>query len=252
LTRTVSFAAQYRVGAFALGISRYQLPAVHPEEEGKGHDEAESVEVATKGKDPGGDLAALSTPFDSGVESELDAGWSVPPEAPDHARPAADLLRLDAPDADVHGQAPTAPPPAPPAVSDAEDDFSDFDDPSVPPAPAAPKSAPAILGRLVPKAPAPTISQKPAPVLASVAPATASLHPPAGEVHLSPKAIVVVAIGPDKLRELPLDPRIMFLLTHLDGVTDLDTVLEMCGIPADTALDALDALAQQGVIVRIS
>lgn len=74
----------------------------------------------------------------------------------------------------------------------------------------------------------------------------------ASEPLLSLDAIIVSTIGPQELRALPLDPRIMFVLTQLDGSTDLATVLEMSGVPAEEALSALDALAKQGVIIRLS
>jgi hypothetical protein len=69
---------------------------------------------------------------------------------------------------------------------------------------------------------------------------------------LSLDAIIVSTVGPQELRALPLDPRLMFVLTQLDGSTDLGTVLEMSGIPPEEALSALEALAKQGVIIRLS
>ena len=197
-----------------MGISRYELPAVHPEEAEEHSSEAErptTNTISTKPPSMAAPSMALSSPFDDEVLNKTDAGWSNVPdpirETPTQTKSA--IVRLDEP-----GNV------GPAAAAD-EDDFSDFDDPSVPPMPERPIGAP---------------------------------PPPDGreEIHLSPKAIVVSTLGPSELRKLPLDPQIMFVLTQLDGVTDLDTVLEMTGVPVDAALDALDALARKGVIVRIS
>jgi hypothetical protein len=213
-----------------LGISRYELPAVHPEEaEGaasKAVDRDTSAEVAVP-EAAADESFALSTPFGA----DLDDGWDDQPASAHEDRASSAILRLDDPldepaAAPPRVTGPAAPTPA--AADEDEDDFGDFEDPSHPPARAAP------------------------PPVAAAAPELAAVEPQDNVVHLSPRAVVVCTLGPAELRRLPLDPQIMFVLTQLDGVTDLDTVLEMTGVPADAALDALDELAQKGIVIRIA
>jgi hypothetical protein len=52
----------------------------------------------------------------------------------------------------------------------------------------------------------------------------------------------------DELRELPLDPRAAFLLMHVDGWTDLETVLDMAPLPHEESLAVFEHVLGLGVI----
>jgi hypothetical protein len=206
-----------------VGINRFELPAIHPEESGEG---VPTSSEATAERDVSTELAALGRARDPAQACAFTADLDAPfDDGASDTRATSTLVRLDGPlELDAPNGAAPAPAGSPPRLGSEEDDFSDFDDPAHPPSRAAAPAEPS--GPSAPSAP---------PV-----------------IHLSPRAIVVSTLGPAELRKLPLDPQIMFVLTQFDGVTDLDTVLEMTGVPADAALDALDDLAQRGVIVRIA
>ena len=48
---------------------------------------------------------------------------------------------------------------------------------------------------------------------------------------------------------LPLDHREGFLLSLVDGVTSIETILDVCAMPADEALEILNSLVDRGVLV---
>lgn len=50
------------------------------------------------------------------------------------------------------------------------------------------------------------------------------------------------------LSRLPLDHRAGFVLSHVDGVSDYETILAICGMPRMEALRALCELLRQGAI----
>jgi hypothetical protein len=58
----------------------------------------------------------------------------------------------------------------------------------------------------------------------------------------------VLAVLPAELRLLPLDPRAAFLLSQMDGRTDLDTVLELSAMPRAKALRLVRELYVSGVV----
>ncbi len=58
----------------------------------------------------------------------------------------------------------------------------------------------------------------------------------------------VLAVPPAELRLLPLDPRAAFLLSQMDGRTDLDTVLELSAMSRAKALRLVRQLYVSGVV----
>jgi hypothetical protein len=70
--------------------------------------------------------------------------------------------------------------------------------------------------------------------------------PPAAN-HLA--RVPRVAMKSRELSLLPLDHREGFLLSMIDGRTSIETILDVCAMPADEALQLLEGLADRGVIV---
>jgi hypothetical protein len=60
--------------------------------------------------------------------------------------------------------------------------------------------------------------------------------------------VPVVAVPRDQLRWLSIDHRTGFILSLVDGVSTIDMILDICGMPALDALRMLFELAQQRVI----
>jgi hypothetical protein len=61
--------------------------------------------------------------------------------------------------------------------------------------------------------------------------------------------ILIVAVSPDALKTLALDHVSGFLLTLTDGLTDLETLLDLCGLPRLLALRHLQDLVTRGIVV---
>jgi hypothetical protein len=59
----------------------------------------------------------------------------------------------------------------------------------------------------------------------------------------------IVLMPPDQLRRLPLDHRVGFLLSLMDGTIDLATVIEVSAMPPSDALRAVRDLCDAGVVV---
>jgi hypothetical protein len=70
--------------------------------------------------------------------------------------------------------------------------------------------------------------------------------------ELGPEVVLQVTIGPSNLRMLPLDPKTMFVLSLLDGATDLDTVFSMAGVQEKDVMDKLADLVRRGILVPVS
>ena len=62
------------------------------------------------------------------------------------------------------------------------------------------------------------------------------------------EAIPVVAVDLAELRQLSLDPHSGFLLSLMDGSTTVETLLDVCGMPAEEAMRRLDHLVMLGVV----
>jgi hypothetical protein len=59
---------------------------------------------------------------------------------------------------------------------------------------------------------------------------------------------LVVAVSADELRRAPLDHVCGFLLSLMDGHTDVETLLDLCGLPRLTVLRHLRDLAVRGIV----
>jgi hypothetical protein len=63
--------------------------------------------------------------------------------------------------------------------------------------------------------------------------------------------VPVVAVGGDQLRWLTLDHRAGFLLSHVDGVSTLEEILDVSGMPQLEAMRIIaDLLAQKVIVLR--
>jgi hypothetical protein len=58
-----------------------------------------------------------------------------------------------------------------------------------------------------------------------------------------------LAVGARELSLMPLDHREGFLLSMVDGMTSIETILDLCAMPADEAFEILESLAIRGVLV---
>jgi hypothetical protein len=58
-----------------------------------------------------------------------------------------------------------------------------------------------------------------------------------------------LTLRPRDLALLPLDHREGFLLSMIDGVTSIETILDVCAMPHHEALEILESLVQRGVLV---
>jgi hypothetical protein len=65
----------------------------------------------------------------------------------------------------------------------------------------------------------------------------------------SSSAILGVAVSPDELRSFGLDHVSGFLLSRMDGVTDVETLLDISGLPRLLALRHLRGLVARGIVV---
>ncbi len=60
--------------------------------------------------------------------------------------------------------------------------------------------------------------------------------------------VPVVVKSPGELRALPLDPRAGFVLTHIDGNTDLESLLDLTGLPEQETLAIVASLLSLGAL----
>lgn len=74
----------------------------------------------------------------------------------------------------------------------------------------------------------------------------ATLRP--SSIGFSLKSIPELVKSPGELRELPLDNRAGFLLMHVDGATDLETVFDLCPMPQDESLALFEHVLALGAI----
>lgn len=68
---------------------------------------------------------------------------------------------------------------------------------------------------------------------------------------LEPHDKLQVTIGPNNLRLLPLDPTTMFVLSQLDGQTDLETVFTMTGAVENEVTEKLVHLFRRGILQKV-
>jgi hypothetical protein len=57
-----------------------------------------------------------------------------------------------------------------------------------------------------------------------------------------------VALTGDALKRLPLDHRAGFVLSLMDGSLDVETVIELCGMPRHEALSLIRDLFESDVV----
>ena len=60
-------------------------------------------------------------------------------------------------------------------------------------------------------------------------------------------AVLVVAVAPEELKQFKLDGASGFLLSLMDGATNVETMLDLCGLPRLLALRHLRGLVSRGV-----
>jgi len=57
-----------------------------------------------------------------------------------------------------------------------------------------------------------------------------------------------VVLAPEELNASDLDHRDYFVISLLDGITTVDNVLDICGMPSDEAIALLRGLERRGII----
>jgi hypothetical protein len=68
----------------------------------------------------------------------------------------------------------------------------------------------------------------------------------------SESAILVVAVSPEELKGFTLDHVSGFLVSVMDGATDVETILDISGLPRLLALRHIRSLLERGIIVIAS
>jgi hypothetical protein len=61
--------------------------------------------------------------------------------------------------------------------------------------------------------------------------------------------VPVLAVSEAELPLLPLDHREGFLVSHIDGASSIETILDVCAMPAEEALELIEGLVERGVVV---
>ena len=61
--------------------------------------------------------------------------------------------------------------------------------------------------------------------------------------------IPMVAVSPRELELHTLDHREGFLLSRVDGVSTIETILDVCAMPAEEALEILERLTERGILM---
>jgi len=73
-------------------------------------------------------------------------------------------------------------------------------------------------------------------------------HAPTRPVPILLMAVPSLAVAPSELARLALDHRAGFILSHVDGVSDIETILDVSAMPTEEALGILTDLASRGII----
>jgi hypothetical protein len=68
----------------------------------------------------------------------------------------------------------------------------------------------------------------------------------------SESAILIAAVSPEELRRFTLDNVSGFLLSAMDGATDVETILDISGLPRLLALRHIRSLLERGIVVVAS
>jgi hypothetical protein len=67
-------------------------------------------------------------------------------------------------------------------------------------------------------------------------------------VRLTPASIPVLVMSATQMRGLQLDHRAGFVLSHVDGVSSVETILDISGMPSEEVLELLQGLLEKGII----
>ena len=68
----------------------------------------------------------------------------------------------------------------------------------------------------------------------------------------SESSVLVVAVSPEELKRFTLDNVSGFLLSVMDGATDVETILDISGLPRLLALRHIRGLLDRGIVVVAS
>ncbi len=63
------------------------------------------------------------------------------------------------------------------------------------------------------------------------------------------RCVPQVAVSARELEMYALDHREGFLLSRVDGVSTIETILDVCAMPADEALEILESLIERGILM---
>jgi hypothetical protein len=63
-----------------------------------------------------------------------------------------------------------------------------------------------------------------------------------------PERVPLIKMRPNELRSLPLDPMAGFILSQIDGVSTVEMILDVSGMPKEKTLSILCDLVKRGVI----
>jgi hypothetical protein len=74
-------------------------------------------------------------------------------------------------------------------------------------------------------------------------------HTPAQAVPILMAAIPVLAVSTSELARLALDHRAGFIVSLVDGVSEVEMILDVSAMPADDALAILADLVARGIII---
>lgn len=65
---------------------------------------------------------------------------------------------------------------------------------------------------------------------------------------LPARRIPRMLVGPGEISKLPIDPRTAFLLGHIDGLSTVEEIIDMCAMPEAETLELIERLHAMGVI----
>jgi hypothetical protein len=73
---------------------------------------------------------------------------------------------------------------------------------------------------------------------------------PTSEVRalVAPSMVPWLLVTPEKLRELPIDPRAAFLVSLVDGQCSVETIADVAGIPFDDVMEIFGTLVMLGAV----
>ncbi len=80
-----------------------------------------------------------------------------------------------------------------------------------------------------------------------------SVRPGAGQITQirsrgASDAVPRVIVQPGRMRDLPIDPRVAFLLSRIDGESSIETLVDVTGFRAEEVVTLLARLVQLGAV----